>query len=123
MNRPYKIEKFLRIVALLREKVDGMRLSTDVIVGFPGETKNDFELTKKAFIDANFEMGFIFKSDDRSGTPSVDFGEKIEQAELERRNQEFLSILEVQSYASNQLLIGQELEVLVEAKARRGEGK
>lgn len=123
MNRPYKIEKFLRIVALLREKVDGMRLSTDVIVGFPGETKNDFELTKKAFIDANFEMGFIFKYSDRSGTPSVDFGEKIEQAELERRNQELLSILEVQSYASNQLLIGKELEVLVEAKARRGEGK
>ena len=46
MNRPYKIEKFLKIVDSLRQHVDGMRLSTDVIVGFPGETEHDFELTK-----------------------------------------------------------------------------
>ena len=123
MNRPYKIEKFLKIVEQLREKVDGMRLSTDVIVGFPGETKQDFELTQKAFIQANFEMGFIFKYSDRSGTPSVGFENKIEQVELEKRNQVLLSLLEDQSYASNKALIGKELEVLVEAKARRGEGK
>ena len=123
MNRPYKIEKFLKIVEQLREKVDGMRLSTDVIVGFPGETKQDFELTQKAFIQANFEMGFIFKYSDRSGTPSVGFENKVEQVELERRNQVLLSILEDQSYASNKGLIGKELEVLVESKARRGESK
>ena len=85
MNRPYKIEKFLKIVDSLRQHVDGMRLSTDVIVGFPGETEHDFELTKKAFIKANFEMGFIFKYSDRSGTPSVDFEDKVQQSELERR--------------------------------------
>ena len=123
MNRPYRIEKFLRIVDDLRNKVPGMRLSTDVIVGFPGETLADFELTKKAFIEAGFEMGFIFKYSDRSGTPSVDLDGKIPKTELERRNQELLKVLEKQSHESNLNLVGQELDVLVEGVARKGDGK
>ena len=123
MNRPYKIEKFLRIVSSLRDKVPTMRISTDVIVGFPGESLEDFELTKEAFIQAGFEMGFIFKYSDRSGTPSVGFEGKVEIKELERRNQELLQLLEGQSYASNQKLVGTKVEVLVEGHARKGEGQ
>ncbi len=123
MNRPYKIERFLDIVTRLRTKVPGMRLSTDVIVGFPGETTEDFELTKQAFVRAGFEMAFIFKYSDRSGTPSVDLAGKVEKPELERRNQELLNLLESQSYSSNIKLIGQEIEVLVENVARKGNGQ
>ena len=123
MNRPYKIEKFLSIVDRLRKKVTGIRLSTDVIVGFPGETRADFELTKKAFIEAGFEMGFIFKYSDRSGTPSVLLDGKIEQNELEYRNQELLKLLEKQSFESNRSLIGKTLEVLIEGEARKGRGQ
>ena len=123
MNRPYKIERFLSIVDRLRANVPGMRLSTDVIVGFPGEKKEDYELTKEAFIKAGFEMGFIFKYSDRSGTPSVDMDGKVEQTELERRNQELLKILENQSNQSNSNLIGTELEILVESHAKKGEGQ
>ena len=123
MNRPYKIEKFLTIVDRLRSKVPGMRLSTDVIVGFPGESIEDFELTKKAFIEAGFEMGFIFKYSDRSGTPSVQFEDKVEKPELERRNQDLLKLLEKQSHHSNQGLVGKEQEILVEGVARKGDGK
>ena len=123
MNRPYRIEKFLSIVDDLRNKVPGMRLSTDVIVGFPGETIEDFELTKTAFTKAGFEMGFIFKYSDRSGTPSVAFDKKVEKNDLEFRNQELLKLLEVHSLTSNRKLIGQEVEVLIESKARKGEGK
>ena len=123
MNRPYKIERFLSIVDRLRANVPGMRLSTDVIVGFPGEKKEDYELTKEAFIKAGFEMGFIFKYSDRSGTPSVDMDGKVEQTELERRNQELLKILENQSNQSNCNLIGTELEILVESHAKKGEGQ
>jgi tRNA-2-methylthio-N6-dimethylallyladenosine synthase len=123
MNRPYKIEKFLRIVGDLRAKVPTMRLSTDVIVGFPGESLEDFELTKEAFVQAGFEMGFIFKYSDRSGTPSVGFNGKIDIQELERRNQELLHLLESQSLASNLKLIGKEVEVLIEGRARKGEGQ
>ncbi|MEL0098131.1 MAG: tRNA (N6-isopentenyl adenosine(37)-C2)-methylthiotransferase MiaB [Opitutae bacterium] len=123
MNRPYKIEKFLTIVERLRSEVPGMRLSTDVIVGFPGETAEDFNLTKKAFKKAGFEMGFIFKYSDRSGTPSVRLEGKIERRELENRNQELLKLLEQQSLRSNRDLIGQTHEVLIESVARKGQGQ
>jgi len=68
-------------------------------------------------------MGFIFKYSDRSGTPSVGFEDKVENKELERRNQELLQLLEGQSYASNQKLVGTKVEVLVEGRARKGEGQ
>ncbi len=123
MNRPYKIDRFLSIVDQLRNKVPGMRLSTDIIVGFPGETNEDFALTKKAFIRAGFEMGFIFKYSDRSGTPSVALRDKIDQVELEHRNQELLKLLEAQSYSSNLKLIGKGMEVLVEGISRKGNGQ
>lgn len=123
MNRPYRIEKFLSIVKKLRENVTGMRLSTDVIVGFPGETREDFELTKRAFIEAGFEMGFIFKYSDRSGTPSVHMAGKVEKSELEDRNQELLQILAKQSLKSNVSFVGSKVEVLVEGMARKGGGQ
>jgi len=123
MNRPYKIEKFLSISSKLRQKVPSMRLSTDVIVGFPGESLEDFELTKIAFKEVGFEMGFIFKYSDRSGTPSVSLDGKIDNPELERRNQELLKLLEAQSLKSNQKQVGKKLEVLIEGPARRGEGQ
>ena len=123
MNRPYRIDRFLNIVDRLRTNVPGMRISTDVIVGFPGETLQDFELTKNAFIEAGFEMGFIFKYSDRSGTPSVNLDGKVEKTELERRNQELLKILENQSLSSNKKLIGKEVEVLIEGVSRKGNGQ
>jgi tRNA-2-methylthio-N6-dimethylallyladenosine synthase len=123
MNRPYRIEKFLSIVKKLRKNVPGMRLSTDVIVGFPGETREDFELTKKAFIEAGFEMGFIFKYSDRSGTPSVHMAGKVDKNELEDRNQELLQILAEQSLESNVSLVGSKVEVLIESIARKGGGQ
>ena len=61
MNRPYSRQRFLEIAKNLREVNPKMRLSTDIIVGFPDETENDFELTKSAFEEVNFEMAFIFK--------------------------------------------------------------
>ena len=123
MNRPYRIEKFLSIVKSLRNQVPGMRISTDVIVGFPGETDEDFNLTKNAFKKAGFEMGFIFKYSDRSGTPSVAMKGKVEKDDLEYRNQELLKILEKQSYLSNKEMLYQEVEVLIEGKARKGGGQ
>ena len=123
MNRPYRIEKFLSIVKSLRNQVPGMRISTDVIVGFPGETDEDFNLTKDAFSEAGFEMGFIFKYSDRSGTPSVVMEGKVENDDLESRNQELLKILEKQSLLSNQEMLDQEVEVLIEGEARKGGGQ
>ena len=120
MNRPYTREKVLRIVHNLRSVNPSMRLSTDIIVGYPGEEQKDFELTKDAFKKANFEMAYIFKYSERKGTPSSEYPDKISQSIKESRNQELLKLLDKQSLRSNQKQIGSKMEVLVEGRARKG---
>ena len=100
-----------------------MRLSTDVIVGFPGETEEDFKQTRSAFRQGGFEMGFIFKYSERSGTPAAELADKIPRETKERRNQELLTLLDAQSLSSNRGLVRKHVEVLVEGASRKGEGK
>jgi tRNA-2-methylthio-N6-dimethylallyladenosine synthase len=97
-----------------------MRISTDVIVGFPGETEKDFELTKSAFQQSAFEMAFIFKYSERSGTKAVSLSNIVPTEIKERRNQELLSLLRTQSEESNSKSLGRKFEILVEAKAKKG---
>jgi tRNA-2-methylthio-N6-dimethylallyladenosine synthase len=123
MNRPYTIDRFLSIISKLRSNYPTMRISTDVIVGFPGETQKDFELTKKAFSQAAFEHAFVFKYSDRSGTPAAQFDDKISKSIKENRNQELLSLAENRSHSSNADQIGTTMEVLVEGFSRKGDGR
>ena len=67
-----------------------MRISTDIIVGYPGETEAEFQETISAFKEAAFEMAFIFKYSERSGTPAAEFADKIPQEIKEERNQTLL---------------------------------
>ncbi len=122
MRRPYTIEKFRRIVNRLREVCPGMTISTDVIVGFPGEEEEDFELTRKAFEEIGFDMAFIFKYSVRPGTLAEAEGDPIPAEAKEARNQTLLRILEQQSLARNESLLNTVQDVLVEGPARRGEG-
>ena len=122
MNRPYNKKKFLQLVSTLRSVNQNMRISTDIIVGYPGETKADFEETISAFKEASFEMAFIFKYSERSGTPAAQFPDKISQEIKEERNQSLLKILERQSEVSNLKKVDKTMEVLVESKARKGRG-
>ena len=121
MNRPYSRKRFMEIASKLREAHPKMRISTDVIVGFPGETENDFELTRSAFSEVAFEMAFIFKYSERSGTSAVGLNNHVPKEIMEARNQNLLSLLEKQSLDSNRSSIGEHYEILVEGRARRGE--
>ena len=120
MNRPYTRVRFLEIVNRLRSTHSAMRISTDVIVGFPGETEHDFELTKSTFKESDFEMAFIFKYSERSGTKAVNLSNVVPTEIKERRNQELLSMLRSQSKKSNSKSLGGKFEILVEAKAKKG---
>jgi len=122
MNRPYTLKKFLAITKKLRNAHSKMRISTDVILGFPGESDDDYALTKSAFIEATFEMAYIFKYSERSGTPAVELSDSVPKEVKEMRNQDLLSQLEKQSYTSNSSSVGKRYEVLVEGKAKRGKG-
>lgn len=121
MNRPYSRERYLEIVASLRQAVPDMYFSTDIIVGFPGETDAEFEETCSLFEEVAFDMAFIFKYSIRSGTPAADMGDQIPQKVKEERNQRLLELLRKSSLARNESLVGSTQEVLIEGKARRGE--
>ena len=120
INRPYTRVRFLEIVNRLRSTHSAMRISTDVIVGFPGETEHDFEFTKSTFKESDFEMAFIFKYSERSGTKAVNFSNVVPMEIKEIRNQELLSMLRTQSKESNSKSLGGKFEILVEAKAKKG---
>ena len=122
MNRPYSRERYLQIVNDLRAVVPDMYLSTDIIVGFPGESEVDFELTREFFQEIGFEMAYIFKYSIRTGTPAADLEDQVPKSIKEERNQILLRILAERSLARNRSLVGATLEVLVEGPARKGEG-
>ena len=121
MRRPYSIEKFRQIIEKLREIRPDIYISTDIIVGFPGETDEDFEATRSAFEAIGFDMAYIFKYSVRPGTTAEPAGDPISKETKEARNQILLDILSRSSLARNQSLVGTTQEVLLEGKAKRGE--
>ncbi len=120
MRRPYSIEKFRQIIEKLREIRPDIYISTDIIVGFPGETDEDFEATRSAFEAIGFDMAYIFKYSVRPGTTAEPAGDPISKETKEARNQILLDILSRSSLARNQSLVGTTQEVLLEGKAKRG---
>jgi tRNA-2-methylthio-N6-dimethylallyladenosine synthase len=120
MNRPYTRERYREIVASLRAVRPEMYFSTDVIVGFPGETEADFAQTRELFADCNYDMAYIFKYSVRSGTPAAEMGDQVPDEVKEARNQELLEILRQNSLRRNAALLGTVEEVLVEGPDKTG---
>ena len=120
MNRPYTRERYLELVAALRAARPGIAVSTDIIVGFPGETEEDFAQTAALFAEADFDMAYVFKYSVRTGTPAAALGDQIDEATKERRNQELLRLLEANSCRHTAALVGTVQEVLVEGPDKRG---
>ena len=120
MNRPYSRERYLEIVSALRSACPGMYFSTDVIVGFPGESEEDFEATRELFEICNFDMAYIFKYSIRSGTVAADLPDQVPEEEKERRNQVLLELLRKNSLRRNAELTGSVQEVLVEGPDQTG---
>ncbi|MEO0509639.1 MAG: tRNA (N6-isopentenyl adenosine(37)-C2)-methylthiotransferase MiaB [Verrucomicrobiota bacterium] len=122
MRRPYSIEKFRSIIEKLRAIRPDIYISTDVIVGFPGETEEDFELTRQNFEEIGFDMAFLFKYSVRPGTKAEPLGDPVPTEVKEQRNQVLLDLLGKSSLARNESLVGTIEEVLLEGPAKRGEG-
>ena len=122
MNRPYSRRKYLEIVNDLRRSVPHMYFSTDIIVGFPGETEEDFRRTVELFDEVGYDMAYIFKYSIRSGTPAANMEDQVPAEVKEERNRELLARLGRHSRRRNQALLGTAQEVLVEGPARKGNG-
>jgi tRNA-2-methylthio-N6-dimethylallyladenosine synthase len=122
MRRPYSRQKYFGIVRALRERVPGMDISTDIIVGFPGETDADFAQTAEAFDEVGFDMAYIFKYSRRSGTPAAEMDGQVDLETMKAREAALLKLLHKHSLARNESLVGTTQEVLVEGLPRKGEG-
>ncbi len=120
MNRPYSRERYKEIVDALRAVRPDMYISTDIIVGFPGETDEDFEQTRQLFEACNYDMAYVFKYSIRTGTPAAEMGDQISDEVKEARNQALLQILRQNSLRRTAALVGQIEEVLVEGLAKTG---
>jgi tRNA-2-methylthio-N6-dimethylallyladenosine synthase len=121
MNRPYTRERYRQIVEALRAKQPDMYFSTDVIVGFPGETEADFQQTRELFEACNYDMAYIFKYSIRTGTPAAELGDQIPEEVKEARNQTLLEILQRNSLRRTATLVGKVEEVLVEGPDKSGQ--
>src|SRR5260221_14447210 len=94
MNRPYTRERYREIVEALRAVQPEMYFSTDVIVGFPGETEEDFAQTRELFTACNYDMAYIFKYSIRTGTPAATMAGQVPEEVKEQRNQILLDLLQ-----------------------------
>jgi tRNA-2-methylthio-N6-dimethylallyladenosine synthase len=97
-----------------------MYFSTDIIVGFPGETGEDFARTRELFEAVNYDMAYIFKYSIRTGTPAAEMPDQVPDEVKEERNQILLRLLEKNSRRRNQALVGSVQEVLVEGPDKKG---
>lgn len=119
MRRSYRSEKFLGILDRVRERIPHAAISTDIIVGFPGETDEDFEDTMRVVEQARFASAFTFQYSIREGTPAATMPDQVPKHVVQERYDRLIALQERISLEENQKQLGRELQVLVST----GEGK
>ncbi len=118
MHRAYTREKYLALVERLRAARPGLALTTDIIVGFPGETDDDYMQTRALVQQIEFDNAFIFRYSTRRDTPAAVMADQIPESIKEARNQDLLNIVNEQSRRAHEHLVGQEAEILCEGPSR-----
>ena len=113
MARNYTREQYVALVARMRSAMPEMTLSTDIIVGFPGETEDDFRQTLSMLEEVRFDWGFIFKYSTREGTPAAGM-EGLPQELIEERHQRCLQVLDRIAVEKRSRLLGTTQDVLIE---------
>jgi len=119
MRRSYRAEKYLGIVQRVRTAMPDAAITTDIIVGFPGETEDDFAATLDVVRQARFSAAFTFQYSKRPGTPAAEMSDQLPKAVVQERYQRLVELQEQISFEGNVALIGREVELLVAA----GEGR
>lgn len=122
MLRRYSREEYFACLARLRAAVPGLSVTTDIIVGFPGETDADFEETLSAVRDAAFSDAFMFKFSPRAGTPATRMPAEwtVSDEVAAERMERLVDAVRAGARAQNLAMLGRRCEVLVEREARRG---
>jgi tRNA-2-methylthio-N6-dimethylallyladenosine synthase len=119
MRRSYRREKYLGIIERVRAAMPDAAISTDIIVGFPGETEDDFVQTLEVVREARFAAAFTFQYSIRPGTPAATMPDQVPPAVVRERYERLVDVVNEVSWAENQALIGSRVELLV----AEGEGR
>jgi tRNA-2-methylthio-N6-dimethylallyladenosine synthase len=120
MLRRYTRERYLEVVADLRQAIPGITFSTDIIVGFPGETEEQFEATLNLVTEADFDDAYTFKYSVREGTPAVRLKDHVADEVASARLNRLIETVRANVRRKNMARIGETHEALVERLARRG---
>ena len=119
MHRGYTRGRYLEIISKLRAVQPGMGISTDIIVGFPGETEADFESTLSLCQEVGFDQAYVFKYSRRRDTPAAEMPDQIPEEVIEERHQRLLGAIDELALLKYDALVGQRVEILVEGPSHR----
>ncbi|PID96609.1 MAG: tRNA (N6-isopentenyl adenosine(37)-C2)-methylthiotransferase MiaB [Actinomycetales bacterium] len=122
MRRSYRSQRFLRILDQVRERIPEAAITTDLIIGFPGETETDFQATLDVVAAARFSSAFTFQYSVRPGTPAATMPDQVPKAVVQERFDRLIALQEQVSWDGNRALEGRPVEVLVApAEGRKDE--
>jgi tRNA-2-methylthio-N6-dimethylallyladenosine synthase len=119
MNRRHTVAEYLDIVGKVRTARPDIALTSDIIVGFPGETDAEFAATLELVAEAQFAQAFSFKYSPRPGTPAAGLGEQVPEAVKTERLARLQALLDSQQTAFNARCVGQLIPVLIDKTGRR----
>ncbi|MDY3127800.1 MAG: MiaB/RimO family radical SAM methylthiotransferase, partial [Corynebacterium sp.] len=119
MRRSYRSKKFLNILAEVREAMPHAAITTDIIVGFPGETEEDFAETLNVVRQARFAAAYTFQYSPRPGTPAATMENQIPKEVVQQRFERLVALQDEIAAEENSKLIGTEVELLVQAEGGR----
>ena len=123
MNRQYTLDDYRRIYGRLKEEIPEIAVTTDIIVGFPGETEKEYAATLAALKEFRFDGIFSFRYSPREGTAAWGKDETVAEEEKKRRLQEVQGLQKEISISKNKRLVGAVEEVLVEGPSRKDSSK
>jgi len=118
MHRTYTAGKYADLVRQVRDARKGIAITTDIIVGFPGETEDDFNQTRALVEEIEFDNAFVFRYSPRRDTPAAGMADQVDERIKERRNHHLLEIVNESARRINERLVGRTLEVLCEGPSK-----
>lgn len=119
MNRGYTKKEFITLAKKIKEKIPDIGLTTDIIVGFPGETDEDFQDTMDVVNEVGFENAFMFMYSKRSGTPAATMEEQVDEQVKSERLQQLMRLQNYKAKEESQKYLGKTVKVLVEGPSRK----
>ena len=121
MNRKYSIKHYKTLIKKIKKYMPNASITTDIIVGFPGETKKQFNNTVKLFKEIKFDMAYISKYSSRPGTVAEKLKDNVSQEEKKIREKKLINILNKTAFENNKKYLNKTVQILIKGKNKKGE--